>query len=157
MCYSEPVVVNHMCYAEPVAVDHSVLCWESIYESWWVMISQWLCFMVCYAEAVAMNHGVLYRASGCESYCVILLQWLWIILCYAAPVVINHLKYWRYGKPREFRVKFNFAPKNSRTMIHNHYLSIAHHVSQPLAQRNTHNSQPLAQYNTTWFTSTVSE
>jgi hypothetical protein len=27
----------------------------------------------------------------------------------------GHLKYWRYGKTREFRVKLNFAPKNSRT------------------------------------------
>ena len=27
----------------------------------------------------------------------------------------DHLKYWRYGKTREFRVKLNFAPKNSRT------------------------------------------
>ena len=27
----------------------------------------------------------------------------------------GHLKYWRYGKMREFRVKLNFAPKNSRT------------------------------------------
>jgi hypothetical protein len=24
----------------------------------------------------------------------------------------GHLKYWRYGKTREFRVKLNFAPKN---------------------------------------------
>jgi hypothetical protein len=27
----------------------------------------------------------------------------------------GHLKYWQYGKTREFRVKLNFAPKNSRT------------------------------------------
>ena len=27
----------------------------------------------------------------------------------------GHLKYWRYGKTREFRVKLNFAPKNSPT------------------------------------------
>ena len=27
----------------------------------------------------------------------------------------GHLIYWRYGKTREFRVKLNFAPKNSRT------------------------------------------
>jgi hypothetical protein len=27
----------------------------------------------------------------------------------------GHLKYWWYGKTREFRVKLNFAPKNSRT------------------------------------------
>jgi hypothetical protein len=27
----------------------------------------------------------------------------------------GHFKYWRYGKMREFRVKLNFAPKNSRT------------------------------------------
>ena len=29
----------------------------------------------------------------------------------------GHFKYWRYGKTREFRVKLNFAPKNSRTYI----------------------------------------
>jgi hypothetical protein len=27
----------------------------------------------------------------------------------------GHLKYWRYGKTQEFRVKLNFVPKNSRT------------------------------------------
>jgi hypothetical protein len=65
-------------------------------------------------------------------------------------------------------------------MIHNHWLSIAHHDSQPLAQHNspwrttfgtawqtmihnhwhiiTHNdSQPLAQHSTPWFTTTGSE
>jgi hypothetical protein len=45
-------------------------------ESLWVMLSQWLGFIVFYAEP-----GVS------ESWCVMLSQWLWIIVCYAGPGV----------------------------------------------------------------------
>jgi hypothetical protein len=40
-------------------------------------------------------------------------------------------------------------------MIHNHWLSITHYNSQPLAQHNIHDTQPLAYHNTPRFTTSV--
>jgi hypothetical protein len=49
-----------VCYAEPVVVNHGVLFWVSCFESWCVILSQWLCIMVCYAEPVVGYDGVLF-------------------------------------------------------------------------------------------------
>jgi hypothetical protein len=104
-----------MCNSETVVVNHGVLCWVSGCESWWVMMNQWLRIMVCYAEPVVVNHGVLCWASDCESWCAMLRQWLWIMLSYAT------------------------------NLIHNDWLSITHH-----------DSQPLAPHYSPWFTTTAS-
>jgi hypothetical protein len=85
------------------------------------MLSQWLGIILCYSEPVVVNDGELCWASGCESWCVILSQWICIMVCNAARVVVNH----------------------GFTIIHNHWLSISHH-----------DSQPLAQHNNPWFTTT---
>jgi hypothetical protein len=42
MCYAQPMVLNHVCYAEKVVVSHVLLCCASSFESWWIMLSQWL-------------------------------------------------------------------------------------------------------------------
>jgi hypothetical protein len=75
---------------------------------------------------VVVNHGVLWWASGCESWWAMLSHLLWIMVCYAEPVGVNH-SHWH----------------SINTMIHNHWLSIAHYDSQPQAQNNT-----------PWFTTT---
>jgi hypothetical protein len=105
-----------MCCAEPVVVNDGVECWASGSESWDVILSQWLWIKVCYTELLFANYDELCWASECEPWCVILCQWLWIVVCYAEPVVIN-----------------------------NHWLSITHH-----------NSHPLAQHYTPWITTTGS-
>jgi hypothetical protein len=95
---------------------------------------------------------VCYTESVVLNYAVLC---LWIIVGYTAPVAVNLL-----------------------CMTHTHWLSIAHHDSQPLAQHYTpwltitcsalhtmihnhwfslthHNSQPLNQYIAQWFTATI--
>jgi hypothetical protein len=136
--------------------------------------------MVFYSEPVVVNHGVLFWASGCESCCVILSQWLWIMVCYAELVVVNHgVLCWASGGESWCVMLSQRLWIKVHTKTHNHWLSIAHHDSQPLAQHNTpwftttstalhtmihnhwfsithHSSQPLAQYITPWFTTTGS-
>ena len=53
-------------------MKYVLLFWASGFESWWVMLSQWLWIMVCYSEPVVVNHGVLCWASGCESWWAII-------------------------------------------------------------------------------------
>ena len=53
-------------------MNYVVLFWASGFESWWVMLSQWLWIMVCYSEPVVVNHGVLCWACGCESWWAII-------------------------------------------------------------------------------------
>jgi hypothetical protein len=108
-------------------------------------------FTTCYDELVVVYLGVLCWVRGCESSCVMLSQSLWIMVCYAEPVVVNHGEWWM---------------SEWLSMIHNQWVSITHHDSQPLAQHSTpwftttrsfithHDSQPLAQINTPWFTNT---
>jgi hypothetical protein len=84
--------------------------------------------------------------SGLESWCVMLSKWLWLMVCNAEQVVVSHGELcWAH-------------------MIHNHWVSITHHDSQPLAQHYTpwltatrisiaqHDSPSHAQHNTPWFT-----
>ena len=63
-------------YADPVVVKYGVLCCTSGRESWRVMLSQWLRFMLCYAKPAVVNNGESCCASGCESCCAMLSQWL---------------------------------------------------------------------------------
>jgi hypothetical protein len=100
----------------------------------WLM-SQWLWIMLFYAESVVVNHYVLFWASGCESWCAMLSQWLWVILSYAKPVIVTHHD--SHSLPQQTTCSA------LHTMIHNHWFSITHH-----------NSQPLAQYITLWLTTT---
>ena len=60
LCYAALVVVNHGRYADLVIGNRGVLCSASGCESWYVMMSQWLCIMVCNTEQMVSNHGVLY-------------------------------------------------------------------------------------------------
>jgi hypothetical protein len=127
-------------YAEPVIVNHVLLCWASVCESLLFMLSQWLWIMVYDAEPEVVNHGELCRASGYDSCCA-----------------AHHSTPW-----------FTTTGSVQLTMIHNHWFSIAHHDSQPLAHSSLtmihhhwlrithHDSQPLAQNNTPWFTTTGS-
>jgi hypothetical protein len=46
-------------YAEPVVANYGGLCYANGFDSWCVMLSQWLLIMVCYAEPVVLNHGEL--------------------------------------------------------------------------------------------------
>jgi hypothetical protein len=126
------VVVNHdalpvcwaqwlwivVCYAESVVMNNGLLFWASGCETWCVILSQWLIIMGYHAEPVVVNHGVLWWASGCESWWVMMSQWLWIMVCYDEPVVVNH----------------GVLCTAYHTIIHNHWLIITHHSSQPLAQ-----------------------
>jgi hypothetical protein len=56
--YAEKVVLDHGDYAGLEGVKRSELCWASGYESWCVMLSQWLWIMVCDVEPVVVNQGV---------------------------------------------------------------------------------------------------
>jgi hypothetical protein len=91
------------------------------WKSWIVMLCQRLWIVAWYCKPVVVNHGVLCWASGCESWCVLLSQWLLIMVCFTEPVNTPWLI---------------TTGSVNHTMIHNHWLSIAHHDSQPLA-RNT--------------------
>jgi hypothetical protein len=106
-----------VCNAEPVVVSHGVQCWANGCVSWCTMVSQCLLIMVCNSEPVVVNHGLLCCAKGCNLWDVMLCQWFWIVLCYTEPVVVNH--------------------GVLLTIVHNHWYSISHHDSQPLAQHNT--------------------
>jgi hypothetical protein len=92
-------------------------------ESWCIILSHWLWIILCYSEAVVVNHGELCWASGCESWCVILSQWLLIMF----TMTHNHSD--QYITPW-----FTTTGSVWHTMIHNHWLSITRHNSQPLAQ-----------------------
>jgi hypothetical protein len=109
---------------------------------------------------VVVNHGVLCWTSGCESWCVMLSQWLWIMVTRCVLLsAITQTQSAQYNTTWFTTARFNIAH-----MIHNHWLSIAHHDSQQLAQHYTpwftitrisiaqHDSQPLAQHNTSWLT-----
>jgi hypothetical protein len=98
-----------------VAVNHCELCWANGRKSWCAMLSVWLCIMVCYVEPVVVNLGVLCWASSCESWCAIVSQWLWNSVCYGESVVTT-------------------TRSAYLTMINTHWLRIAHHDSQTLAQ-----------------------
>jgi hypothetical protein len=62
---------------------------------------------------VGGNRGELCGASGCESWWFMLSQWLRIMVYYGEQVVVNP------------------------NIIHNYWLRITYHDSQPLAQHNT--------------------
>jgi hypothetical protein len=101
---------NSMCYSEPVAVNHGVLLWASDCESWCVMLNQGLGIPVRYAELVNMNHCELCSASCCES--------LW-------------------GMPSRYTPWFTVTSSQQHTMIHSHWLRIAHTVSERQVQLST--------------------
>jgi hypothetical protein len=54
---SQPLAQIMVCFTEPVVVNHDVYCWESDFESRWVLLYQWLLIMVCIAEQVIVNYG----------------------------------------------------------------------------------------------------
>jgi hypothetical protein len=118
----------------------TVICWASGCKSWWAMLCQWFWIMLRYAEPVVVYHGVLCWASG-ESWCANLSQWLWIMVSYADPVVANHCVLCWATLAQHSSPWFTTTSSAYHTMIHNHWLSIAHH-----------DSQPLAQISTPWFT-----
>jgi hypothetical protein len=104
---------------------NAVLYWSSGYESWCVILSQWL------------RITVLYWASGYESWCVILSQWLRITVCYTGEVVMIHgvlcwaSDHWRSITHSDSQplVQYNtpwFTTTGSawHAMIHNHWLRI---------------------------------
>jgi hypothetical protein len=144
VCNAETVVVNYYVltiahhssqplvqYITPSIITFGT-AWQSMIHNNWLRIthndSQPMASMVCNSEAVVFNHGLLYCAKDCELLCVILSQWLSIMVCYAEPVVVNHgVLCWAVGCESEWIV----------TMIHNHWLSITHHDSQPLVQHST--------------------
>jgi hypothetical protein len=116
------------------------LNWGSGYESWCVILRQWLWIKVCTAEPVVVNHGVLCWARGCESWCVMMSQWLWIMVCYAEPVVVYHgVLCWASGCE-------SWGVILSRVVVNHCVVCSATH----------HDSQQLAQNNTPWFTTTGS-
>jgi hypothetical protein len=149
-------IVQHDAY--PLA--QYITCWASGYETWCVMLSQWLWIMVCHTEPVVVNHGVLYWASAWESLCVILSQWLWIMVCYAEPVVVNHdvilsqlfriivcyiepvamnhgVLYWVSGCASWCAKLIYDVLCWASDFESNNWLSITHHDSQPLPQHST--------------------
>jgi hypothetical protein len=136
--HAEQVVENHGLSCWAIVVNPGELCCDSGYESWCAMLSQWFWVMVCNAEAEVVNHGVLWWASGCESWSVMLCQRLWIMVSYSEPVVVNHGVLW-------WAAWSTTTGSDLHTMINNHWLSITHH-----------NSHPLAQHYTPWITTTGS-
>jgi hypothetical protein len=199
------IIINHD--SQPLA-EHNTPWLTGGCESWWEMRSQCLWIMIWFDGLVVVNRGELCWASGCKSWCVMLSQWLWIMVYYAEPVVVNHGELWwasgvNYGVIWWGRVSIvmSYAEPVAVNhgvlcwasgcqswcvmlswrlwMIYNHWLSIAHHDSQPLTHQtiswftNTgssflimihnrqlsithHDWQPLAQHNTPWFTTTGS-
>jgi hypothetical protein len=154
---SQPLAQNNTPSFTTTA-SHGVLFWDIGCESWCTMLGQWVWIVVCYAEPVVVNHGVLFWASGCESWWVMLSQWLWIIVSDDEQVVVNHdllcwasvceslffmLSQWLWIMVYDTEPEATWP--SSLTIIHNHWLSITHHDSQPLAQNNT-----------PWFTTTGS-
>jgi hypothetical protein len=97
-------------YADQVFVNHGVFCWASGYESWCVILSQWVWIMVRYADLVDVNHCELCWASCCESCWDIPTYWL---------TITHHESYTRSSA--------------YLTMFHSHWHSITHHNSQTLA------------------------
>ena len=90
-------------YSKPVVVNHGEICWASGWESWRIMLCQWLWIMLYYADPVIrnrdvnallvrVNHGELCCASGCKSRWAMLSQCLWIIVNCAEPVVLKHVE-----------------------------------------------------------------
>jgi hypothetical protein len=151
VCYSDPVVVNHVCYTEPnscesccfilsrLCLSHGVSCRAVGYE---------------WQASVVVNYAVFCGASGLESWCVMLNQWLWIMVSLLCQWLWKSALY----KTTWFAtVRFSIAH-----MIHNLWVSITHHDSQTLAQHYTpwltatrisiaqHDSPSHAQHNTPW-------
>jgi hypothetical protein len=84
-----------------------------------------------------VQHKWVSCVNGCEWWCVMLSQWLWIMVSYIEPVTVNHgLLCYASGCESWWAmlstVRFSIAH-----MIHNHWVSITHHDSQPLAQHYT--------------------
>jgi hypothetical protein len=103
-----------------------------------IMLSQWFWIIVCYAEQwLVVNHGVIWWASGCEPLCAMLSQW----------VVLNHdVLCWASGCESFCAMTSWFTTTGTEelTMIHNHWLSISHDDSNPLAQYNTTLCKPVS-------------
>jgi hypothetical protein len=172
--HSQPLVQHNSQWFTTTGADHGVLYWASCCESWWVMLSQWLCIIVSYAEPVVVNRGVWCWANNCDAWCVMLSQWLWFMVFYAEPMVVYNgglccvsgwesccaiPSHWDSQPLAQYNTPW-FTTNSSVlfTVILNHWLSIAHQESQSLAQHNTpwftnywlsiphHHSQPLAQH-----------
>ena len=82
-------------------VNHGKFGWASGREPWWfvliqwfesygVLQSHWLRFIVSYADTVVFNDGELCWASGCDSLWAMLSQLLRITVCSSEPLVVNH-------------------------------------------------------------------
>jgi hypothetical protein len=120
MIHNHWISITH--HASQTLVNHGVLCWVSGCELWCAML---------------VNHGELYWASGCESWFAMLCQWLWVMVSYSVPgvwIMVCNAEPW-----------FTATGSALHSMIYNHWLSITHH-----------NSQPLAQHCNTWLTTTCS-
>jgi hypothetical protein len=143
-------------YDEPVVVNHGVLCWASGYESWCVMLSQWLRSCQFRFEYINVLHNIHMRFLNCYTF---LSEWYVCkkidLVCYAEPVVMNHgvlcwasdceswcamLSQWLciilcYAEPVVVNHDVLFCASGceswcvKHTMIHNHWLSITHHDS----------------------------
>jgi hypothetical protein len=111
VCYTDPVDVNHVCYTEPNSCESCCFILSQLCLSYGVS-----CRAAGYEwyESVVVNYGAFCWTSGPESWCVMLSKWLWLMVCNAEQVVVS-----------------------LHTMTHNHWLSITHHDSQPLAQHYT--------------------
>jgi hypothetical protein len=134
-------------------------------ESWWVLMCQWLWIVVCYAVPVVVSHGeiccasgvshgVLCWASGCESWCAIPSQWFWVMVCNFKSEFVNYavlcwFGWYSHSLAQQSTLWFiatllSIIHHHSHplglafhTMIHNHWLSITHIDSQPLAHHNS--------------------
>jgi hypothetical protein len=85
-------------------------------------------------------------------------QWICIMVCYAEPVDVNHgVLFWASGCPQHNSPWFTTTVSAYHIIIHNHWLSITQHDSQPLAQHDNPWSQPLPHHSTPWFTTSGSE
>jgi hypothetical protein len=130
-------------------------------EAWDVILSQWLWIIVWYTEPVVMHYCDLCWTSGSKSWCVMLRKWLWIMLCNA--VIQNH---WysithheshplaQHSSPwltttcsalhtmihksivQDYTPWFTITCSGLHTMIYNHWFSITHDNSHPMAQYN---------------------
>ena len=113
--YDEPFVVNHyaICLASGCnscqwSLSHDKLYWGSGCESYGVLLSLRLWFIVRYAESVVVKQGELCWASVLNSWCVMLYKLLSIICVMQAKV--NYRHYSLMGQMSEWVNDCSLAP-----------------------------------------------
>jgi hypothetical protein len=79
-----------LCYAERMTMNHVMQYWASGFESWCVILSQWLWIICVLCWTSDCESCLFYWAIGCESWYAMLSQWLRISVCYSEPVFVKH-------------------------------------------------------------------